>query len=74
MSTIRFKALADTMHRKPVEVAVPSGTVATYFGENVFGKDAMRQFLSEEAYSSVMAAIEKGEALDRKMADQIASG
>ncbi|MFN8711989.1 MAG: glutamine synthetase III [Bacteroidota bacterium] len=74
MSTIRFKALADTMHRKPVEVAVPAGTVTAYFGENVFGKDAMREFLSEEAYSSVMAAIEKGEALDRKMADQIASG
>jgi glutamine synthetase len=74
MSTIRFNALADTMHRKPVEVAVPAGTVANYFGENVFGKDAMRQFLSEEAYGSVMAAIEKGEALDRKMADQIASG
>ncbi|MCA6361870.1 MAG: glutamine synthetase III [Bacteroidetes bacterium] len=74
MSTIRFNALADTMHRKPVEVAVPAGTVANYFGENVFGKDAMRQFLSEEAYASVMAAIEKGEALDRKMADQIASG
>lgn len=74
MSTIRFNALADTMHRKPVEVAVPAGTVAAYFGENVFGKDAMRQFLSEEAYASVMAAIEKGEALDRKMADQIASG
>ena len=74
MSTIRFNALADTMHRKPVEVAVPAGTVAAYFGEDVFGKDAMRQFLSEEAYASVMAAIEKGEALDRKMADQIASG
>ncbi|MCU0432603.1 MAG: glutamine synthetase III [Bacteroidia bacterium] len=74
MSTIRFKALEDTMHRKPVEVSLPSGTVAAYFGENVFGKDAMRQFLSEEAYSSVMAAIEKGEPLDRKMADQIASG
>lgn len=74
MSTIRFTALAETFNRKPVEVSIPAENVAAYFGGNVFGKDAMRQYLSEEAYNSVMAASEKGERLDRKMADQIAMG
>ncbi|HEU4719055.1 MAG TPA: glutamine synthetase III [Bacteroidia bacterium] len=74
MSQIRFKALEQTMHRTPVNVETPAGGVASYFGENVFGIDAMRQFLSEEALASVLGTIERGERIDRKMADQIASG
>jgi glutamine synthetase len=74
MSSIRFKALEETLNRKPIQVETPAGGVVAYFGENVFGRDAMRQFLTEDAYNSVMAAIEKSERIDRKMADQIASG
>lgn len=74
MSHIRFKALDESMSRKPIQVETPAGGVAAYFGENVFGKDAMRQHLSEEAYNSVTGAIEKGERIDRRMADEIAAG
>lgn len=74
MSHIRFKALDESMSRKPVQVDTPAGGVAVYFGENVFGRDAMRQHLSEEAYNSVMGAIERGERIDRRMADEIAAG
>lgn len=74
MSTIRFKALEETLSRRPVQVETPAGGVAAFFGENVFGKDAMRQYLSEEVYSSVMGAVERGERIERKMAEQIASG
>ncbi len=74
MSHIRFRALDESMSRKPIQVETPAGGVAAYYGENVFGKDAMRQHLSEEAYNSVVAAMEKGERIDRKMADAIAAG
>ncbi|HTL80844.1 MAG TPA: glutamine synthetase III [Bacteroidia bacterium] len=74
MSRIRFKSLEDSMSRKPVIVETPAGGVAAYFGENVFGKDAMRQHLSEDAYDSVTAAIEKGERIDRTKAEAIAAG
>ncbi|MBI3512181.1 MAG: glutamine synthetase III [Bacteroidetes bacterium] len=74
MSKIRFKALEQSMSRKPLWVDTPAGGVAAYFGENVFGKDAMRLHLSEEAYNSVEGAIEKGERIDRKMAEAIAAG
>jgi glutamine synthetase len=74
MSRIRFKALDESLSRKPIQVEMPVGGVATYYGENVFGRDAMRQHLSEEAYNTVMAAIEKGERIDRNMAEIIAAG
>jgi glutamine synthetase len=74
MSHIRFKALDESLSRKPIPVEMPAGGVAAYYGENVFGRDAMRQHLSEEAYNTVMAAIEKGERIDRNMAEVIASG
>lgn len=74
MSRIRFKAIEDSMNRQPVVVPTPEGGVAAYFGENVFGLDAMRQYLSENAYNSVKAAMEKGERIDRKMAEEVAAG
>jgi glutamine synthetase len=74
MSHIRFKALDESLSRKPIQVEMPVGGVAAYYGENVFGRDAMRQHLSEEAYNTVMAAIEKGERIDRNMAEIIAAG
>ncbi len=74
MAIIRFKALEETISRQPVNVEPPAGNVTNYFGEMVFGKDAMRQFLSTDAYSSVIDAIERGARIDRKMADEIAAG
>lgn len=73
MKTIRFKALETVMQRQPREVQYPEGRVAAYFASNVFGRDAMRQYMSEEAYNNVMEAIEKGSNIDRKIADQVAA-
>lgn len=73
MAFHRFKALEAVLTRKPVEVTLPSSKVSEFFGENVFGIDAMREYLSEEAFNSVMAAIQQGSQIDRKMADQVAA-
>lgn len=73
MVNIRFKALEEVMNRKSVDVEMPENRVAEYFGKNTFGKDAMRQYMSEEAYNSVMEASEKGTNIDRRIADQVAS-
>ncbi len=73
MAFHRFKALETVLTRKPVEVILPSTKVSEFFGENVFGIDAMREYLSEEAFKSVQSAIEQGTQIDRKMADQVAS-
>jgi glutamine synthetase len=43
------------------------------FGANVFGLKTMRQFLTKEALNSLVRAINKGDKINRSIADQIAS-
>lgn len=73
MAFYRFKALETVLARTPINVTLPSNKVSEFFGENVFGIDVMRNYLSEEAYNSVMSAKEHGAQIDRKMADQVAA-
>ncbi|HYK55194.1 MAG TPA: glutamine synthetase III, partial [Flavisolibacter sp.] len=44
------------------------------FAENVFTHQVARQFLSDEAYKSLMGSIRAGQKIDRSMAAQIANG
>jgi len=74
MATTRFKALEEVFNRKSIEVKFPSNKISDYYGENVFDSEKMRQYISAEAYKSVMSAIESGNRIDRKIADQVASG
>jgi len=73
MSTRRLLAMQDVVNRRPVELNHPDKQVSEYYGSNVFGIDAMREFLSEEGFTSVKEAMEKGVTIDRKMADQVAA-
>lgn len=76
MSTpqIRYKALEDLLQRRPRFVDPPAQRISEYFGVNVFGEDAMRMFLTEEAYNAVKQAITMGSRIERNLADQVASG
>ncbi len=51
-----------------------SKQISSYFGENVFGPQAMAEFISKEAIKAVNEARNTGKSIDRKMADQIAEG
>ncbi len=72
MSKIRFKALSETLNRKPIEV-VENTKRSVLFGENVFDETSMRQYLTKDAYIGVMSAIGKGTKIDRKIADQVSA-
>jgi glutamine synthetase len=72
MSTIRFNALKETLNRVPVKIS-DEERKSEIFGKNVFNEHAMRQFMTKEAYQSVMDAIEFGSKIDRKVADQVAA-
>ncbi len=74
MGTLRFRAVEKATSRHPLEVNSPSVKTSEYFGTNVFNKKKMQEYLSQEAFNSVMAAIDKGKKVDRKVANQIASG
>ncbi len=71
---LRAKALADVLDRRPKPVEPPSHRISEYFGSSVFNEEAMRMFLTEDAYFAVRQAIHQGTRIERKLADQVASG
>lgn len=73
MSSIRFQSIEKVMNREKIAVRPPSDKISDYFGSNVFHDEAMKKYLSEEAYLSVKASIRSGQKIDRKIADQVAS-
>ncbi len=74
MATLRFKALEEVLKRKPLDVELPSTKTSEYFGCNVFNTKTMRSYLSEEAYESVLDAMNQGTRINRKIANQVAAG
>jgi glutamine synthetase len=74
MQSLRFKAL-ENLTSNPTEIDVTSPTrVTAIFGENVFTLKVARQFLSDEAYKSLVASSKSGKKIDRAMGNQIANG
>ena len=73
MSAIRFKALEETLSRKPVIVTEPTGRRSELFGVNIFGTNTFKNYMPKEAYNAVVEAIHQGKKIDRKIADQVAS-
>ncbi|MEA3477381.1 MAG: glutamine synthetase III [Bacteroidota bacterium] len=73
MGNIRFEALSAAISRKPKKVNSPSGKISDYFGELTFNEAAMKEYLTQEAFKKVINAIRKGEKIDRRIADQVAS-
>ena len=73
MSTLRFRAVNETLNRKPIPVEEPARRSAI-FGKNVFNELAMRQFLSKDSYNSVIDATVNGSNINRNIADHISTG
>lgn len=73
MSTIRSKALEEVLLRKPLHVTPPAERISEYYGINVFSQHVMREYLTDEAYLNVMAAVNEGRRIERTIADQIAT-
>ncbi|HNE81125.1 MAG TPA: glutamine synthetase III, partial [Flavobacteriales bacterium] len=71
---LRAKALEDALGRRPKHVEPPSSRISEYYGSSVFNEEAMRMFLTEDAYLAVRQAMHQGTRIDRKLADQVASG
>ncbi|WP_312323802.1 glutamine synthetase III [Soonwooa sp.] len=74
MSTLRFKALAELPfrdYRKDNFVDVPV-KLSELFCNNVFSEYTMREYLTKEAFNSIMDAIKKGTQIQRHIADQVA--
>lgn len=71
--SLRFNAiqnLATNTNSKPEN----SSKITELFGSNVFTLKTAREFLSDEAYKSLLGSIKANQKIDRAMANQIASG
>lgn len=72
MPNLRFNALKEVGSRKPILIT-EKGKRSELFAKNVFNEEAMRQFMTNEAFESVINSIQYGIKIDRKVADQVAA-
>ncbi|MEO8823002.1 MAG: glutamine synthetase III [Ginsengibacter sp.] len=73
MESLRLNALNELL-AAPRSTAVDSPRkISKFFGENVFDLKKAREFLSDEAYKSLVSSIKNQTKIDRKMGDQIAA-
>ena len=74
MSNLRFEALSQLSLAPDNPEIEAADKVTAIFNENVFTLATARQFLSDEAYKSLVASIKSGKKIDRTMGNQIAVG
>jgi len=72
--SLRLQAIKN-LSNSTTEVDVKGGKkITAIFGENVFTLKTSREYLSEEAYKSLVTSIKGGKKIDRAVANQIANG
>src|SRR5215510_4090854 len=71
--SLRFNAINNLSVPQQVTVDNPS-RITAIFGESVFTVKTAREFLSDEAYKSLVASIRGGKKIDRAVANQISAG
>lgn len=74
MPQIRFQALKTAQERQFSHQTEEVKRVSDIFGERVFNQSAMEEYMTPEAFKSVMAAMRVGSKIDRQIADQVAAG
>jgi glutamine synthetase len=74
MSIFRLQALQEFTTRRAERFYPTPSRLSDCFGINVFDHEKMKKYLSVEAFEAVRNAVDEGKKIDRKMADQIASG
>ena len=74
MSSLRFKVVKEAFDRKAVAVTIPAQRPQEYYGEKVFDRRKMFEYLPKRTYDAVISAIENKESISRETADSVARG
>ncbi len=74
MSSLRFQALQTLAGEERKITGYGDKKVTSIFATNVFSGRTIREYLSDEAYKSLMNSAKSGLRVERKMADQVAAG
>jgi glutamine synthetase len=71
--SLRFNAISSITNDS-AGAAVSNAKITGIFGSNVFTLKTAREYLSDEAYKSLVTSIRGGKKIDRNVANQIANG
>ena len=71
---LRFQVVGEAFKKKPLDVEAPSERPCEYFGKKVFNREKMYKYLPKDIYEKMIAVIDNGAPLDRKVADAVAAG
>ena len=74
MQSLRLNALHELFSNSKIQEVPPSKKITSFFGENVFDLKKAREFMSDEAYKSLVNSIRGGKKIERTLANQIAIG
>ena len=72
--SLRFTAIGNITSETGSVPDSASSKITAIFNENVFTVKTAREFLSDEAYKSLITSIRGGKKIDRVVANQIANG
>lgn len=73
--SLRFSAISNLTKSSEEDYSFKnSKKITAIFAENVFTQKTAREYLSDEAYKSLITSIKGGRKIDRLVANQIASG
>ncbi len=73
-SSLRFKMVAEAFDRKAAPVDVPKESPNKYYGELVFNRQTMFEYLPKKVYDKLLSAIENKQPISRELADGVAEG
>ena len=74
MSLLRFNAVSEASDRKAVPVETPSERPEKFYGEAVFNRRRMFEYLSKDTYDQLVYAIDNKQPISRQLADSVAAG
>ena len=74
MSNIRFEALKNAFLHKPIVVNEPEGKVKDYFARDVFTRDKMKEYISQDVLDQLFDDVDNGRTIHRDIAGVVAIG
>lgn len=74
MESLRFNAINHVSGSGKEVLIEGNQKITSIFGENVFTLKTAREYLSDEAYKSLVASIKTGKKIDRTMGNHISAG
>ena len=73
MKSLRTIALKEAQNREIPEIAASSTKISEFYGQNVFDKKKMKEYLSKDVFEKLISSINQGELINHDDANQIAA-